>query len=102
MNKVSFEPYRQAVEGLHDCQATYKEKTYVTETIEDESVWDGDVYIFDLEGHPKAEIAYAWSSHIKGSNNRQFYAVLHIPPVQSAQDAVRAAILRDYGNFLRS
>ena len=102
MNDIEIENYQQAVEGLHECKATFKDIIEVRESFEDESVWAGDVYVFDLEDHPKAKIAYAWSSPIKGSNNRQFYAVLHIPPVQSAQDAVRAAILRDYGNFLRS
>ena len=52
--------------------------------------------MFDLEGHPKATRAYAWSSPIEGSDRRRFYAVLHVPPITSAQDAVRAAIVAEH------
>lgn len=60
-------------------------------------VWEGDVYLFDLTDQPTAKLAYAWSSPIKGSKKRKFYAVLHAPPVKSAQDAVKASIAKDYG-----
>ena len=90
------EALRQAVEGLHNCKARYKKKTHVKETFEGQTVWDGDVYVFDLRDHPTAKQAYVWSSPIKGSTKRRFYAVLHAPPVKSAKDAVRAAILSDY------
>jgi hypothetical protein len=47
---------------------------------------------------PTATRAYAWSSPIAGSDKRRFYAVLHVPPVNSAADAMRAAIVADYRN----
>ena len=88
---------KQAVEGLHNAKAKYKKKTHVKETFEGQLVWEGDVYIFDLKDHPKAKLAYAWSSPVEGSDNKRFYAVLHAPPIKSAQDAVRASIANDYG-----
>jgi len=96
MNDIEIENHQQAVEGLHDCKATFTEIIHVKETFEGDLIWEGDVYVFLLEGHPKSQMAYAWSSPIEGSENRDFYAVLHFPPVQSAQDAVRASILSDY------
>ena len=39
--------------------------------------------------------AYAWSSPIEGSTKRRFFAVLHQPPVDSPQVAVRAAIIAE-------
>jgi len=54
------------------------------------------VHVFELEGHPTATRAYAWSSSVEGSTKRRFYAVLEVPPVQSAQDAVRAAIVAEH------
>ena len=48
------------------------------------------------EGHPRATRAYAWSSPIEGSTKRRFFAVLHIPPVTSAVEAVRAAIVAEH------
>jgi hypothetical protein len=93
----SIEALQQAVEGLHNCKAKFKKKTHVKETFEGQTVWDGDVYVFDLENHPTAKLAYAWSSSVKGANwKRKFYAVLHAPPVKSAKDAVRASIASDY------
>lgn len=56
----SFAALPQAVEGLHNCKAKYKE------TFEEQLVWEGDVYVFELKDHPKAKLAYAWSSPIKG------------------------------------
>ncbi len=90
------EALQQAVEGLHNCKAIYKEKTHVTEKFKGDVVWDGDVYVFELKDHPKAKLAYAWPSPVKGSNKTRFYAVLHADPVKSAKDAVRASIAKDY------
>jgi hypothetical protein len=33
---------------------------------------------------------------MEGSDKRRFFAVLHIPPITSTQDAVRAAIVQEY------
>jgi hypothetical protein len=59
------------------------------------TVWEGVVHVFDLTGHPKATIAYAWSSPIEGSDKRRFFAVLHLPPITSPVEAVRAAIIQE-------
>jgi hypothetical protein len=61
-----------------------------------EPVWEGVVHVFDLEGHPKATRAYAWSSPIEGSTKRRFFAVLHMGPTKSPVDAVRAAIVAEH------
>jgi len=53
------------------------------------------VHVFHLTGHPIALYAYAWSSPIEGSTKRRFFAVLHQPPVDSPQAAVRAAIVAE-------
>lgn len=87
---------RNAVEGLHNCHATYRKVAEVRETFEGRTTWEGIVHAFDLKGHPEAEVAYAWSSLVEGSDRRKFYAVLHIPPVDSPEAAVRAAIVSDY------
>ena len=53
------------------------------------------VHVFDLEGHPEATRAYAWSSPMEGSTKRRFFAVLHMGGIRSPQDAVRAAIVAE-------
>ena len=59
-------------------------------------MWQGEVEVFDLHGHPTAEHAYGWS-HREGENDQgeRFVAVLEIPPVESAVTVVRASIMAD-------
>lgn len=85
-----------AVQATHGGRATLREVVWVHETFQGEPVWEGSVHVFDLQGHPSADMAYAWSSPIEDSDRRKFYAVLHIPPVDSPVAAVRAAIVADH------
>ena len=85
-----------AVSQLHNCGATWRKTVPVHEVFRGETVWQGDVEVFDLTGHPKAKRAYAWS-HLDGANDERtrFVAVLEIPPVVSAETAVRVQIVAD-------
>ncbi|RWI99972.1 hypothetical protein [Mesorhizobium sp.] len=65
----------------------------VSEEFAGERVWEGLVHVFDVQGHPKAKQAFAWSSPIEESTKRRFFAVLNIPPINTPIDAVRAAIV---------
>ena len=76
--------------------ATLVQSMPVKETFEGKIIWEGVVHVFDLTGHPKATRAYAWSSPIEGSDKRRFFAVLHLPPINSPGDAVRAAIVAEH------
>lgn len=87
---------KQAVEGLHRCKADLREVVEIHETFKGATVWHGLVHVFDLDGHPKAAVAYAWSAPVEGSERRKFYAVLGVPPVVSAETAIRAAIVNDH------
>ena len=87
---------RQIIEQMHKCGAQFIESVPVSEMFQGEMVWQGMVNIFDLTGHPKSTKCYAWSSPIEGSKKRRFYAVLNIPPVDSPERAVRAAIINDF------
>lgn len=85
-----------AVQHLHNCAATYRETVPVHEVFKGETVWKGEVEVFDLTGHPKAKRCYAWS-HFDGAKDERtrFVAVLEIPPVLSAETAVRVQIVKD-------
>jgi hypothetical protein len=84
------------VESQHGCAATLVQSVPVTERHGNSIVWEGIVHVFDLTGHPKAARAYAWSSPIEGSEKRRFFAVLHMGPIKSPADAVRAAIVVEH------
>jgi hypothetical protein len=85
-----------AVSQLHNCGAIYVKTVPVHEVFRGETVWQEDVEVFDLRGHPKAKRAYAWS-HLDGKHDEwtRFVAVLEIPSVESAETAVRAQIVKD-------
>jgi len=87
---------RHAIETQHSCRATLAQTVPVHETFQGKPVWDGVVHVFDLEGHPKATRAYAWSSPIEGSDKRRFFAVLELGGIKSPVDAVRAAIVAEH------
>ena len=87
---------RRAVEAQHSCRAMLAQTVPVRETFKGQPVWEGVVHVFDLEGHPTATRAYAWSSAIDGSERRRVYAVLGIGAIKTPLDAVRAAIVAEH------
>lgn len=143
MANVSIKELQGAIEEQLHAKANYKSKVAVQETQKDGSLWEGDVYVFDLvytlrpqtskaeiaawkltpptsaaldaavqlgnkmkaefsrpqEQRPnslhKAKLAYAWSMAVKGSRTPKIYTLLHRGPVNSAAEAVKAAIARD-------
>lgn len=94
MEEVSIDQLQTAVERMHDCKATYHKPVQINEEFQGQTVWTGTVHEFDVD-HPVAKTCYAWTATIEGSEKRKFYTVLGAPPVNSAQDAVRAAIVAD-------
>jgi hypothetical protein len=86
---------KAAIERMHGGVAQFTQSVPVRGTFQGKDVWEGVVHVFGLAGHPTATRAYAWSSPIEGSTKRRFFAVLHQPPVNSPQDAVRAAIVAE-------
>jgi hypothetical protein len=87
-----------AIKQLHGCESRYVESVTVHETFESQTVWDGVVKVFDLDGHPTATRCYAWTEPADRRGRRQrFIAVLHQEPVDSPAAAVRAFVVEDYG-----
>ena len=84
MNDVSPEELGAAVENQHGGRATFVGAIPIDERHDGKPVWQGVVHVFNLEDHPNATRAYAWSSPIEGSSKRRFYAVLHLGGIQSA------------------
>jgi hypothetical protein len=93
--EVSTAQLQEAVEAQHGGCAILAQSVPVKETFGGKTVWEGVVHVFDLAGHPQAKRAYAWSSPIEGSDKRRFFAVLHLPPITSPVEAVRAAIVAE-------
>ena len=81
----------KAIAAMHNCRPIHFGSEKVTESFNGELVWSGDVEIFQIEGHPKANIAYGWAWEDEGKEI-QYIGILKVPPVESPNDAVKAAI----------
>jgi hypothetical protein len=88
-------PLTKAVERRHGARANWEARVPVRQTSEGKLVWEGRVEVFRLLGHAKANLCYAWSERVEGTNRKRFFSVLHAWPVQSALDAVKASLLAD-------
>jgi hypothetical protein len=75
------------IQHLHNCAAVHRATVPVHEVFQGKTVWQGDVEAFDLTGHPKAKRCYGWSF----GEPEEFITILELPPVDSAQSAVKVA-----------
>jgi len=83
---------------LHGCNAAYVETVPVVEEFQGETIWQGDIEVFDLAGHPKATRGYGWGYTTTEGGGRRYFTVLELPPVDSPQAAVKAAIMSEIKN----
>ena len=83
---------------LHGCEAEYVETVPVVEQFQGETIFQGDVEVFDIRGHPKATRGYGWGYVTNEEGGRRYFTVLEIPPVTSPQTAVQAAIRSEIQN----
>lgn len=86
---------KNAIYRLHGCEAEYAGREEVWETFQDELVWSGYVEIFRISGHPQATRCYAWSWAGEDYEDERFLVVLDLPPVDSPEAAVKAAIMAE-------
>ena len=94
------EELREVIRRLHGAEATHVESVPVKETFKGETVWEGIVEVFDLAGHATAHRVYAWAHETDDPDRPiRHITVLHLHPIKSAQDAVRAAIMQEAKNL---
>lgn len=89
---------RDVIERLHGGKATHRESVPVKEEFQGQTVWDGIVEVFHLEGHPKTDKVYAWMHDPGEGKPPRHVTVLHIHPALSPIAAVRAFIVQEYRN----
>lgn len=87
MNQAEIDELRSAVERIHRCPATYR----VTERVRDQQ---REVYValFDILGHPRAMLCYAWLDPAARGPQRRVITVLREGPIHTSLDAVRFAL----------
>ena len=84
-----------AVARLHGSSARWLATVAVREEHAGAVVWEGGVEVFALDGHAEATTCYAWE-HETDDGQRRVVAVLAVPPINTAADAVRAAIVQEH------
>lgn len=85
------------IRKLHGSEATHVETVPIKEMFQGQTVWEGEVEVFDLADHPKASRVYAWAHETDDADRpKRHVTVLHVPPVTSPELAVRASIIQDY------
>ncbi len=91
---------QDVIRRLHGVEATHLESVPVKEVFQGQTVWDGIVEVFELTGHATAHRVYAWAHETDDPQKPiRHVTVLHLHPIKSAQDAVRAAILQETRNL---
>ena len=87
-NKDYIERLKQVIFHLHKANPIWIESVPVHEIFHGKTLWQGDVEVFDLTGHPKAKRCYGWSY----DEPEQFITILELPPVTDAQSAVKVGV----------
>ena len=81
----------KAITAMHGCDCSHLETAHVHEMMDGETVWKGNVEVFQVDGHESATMAFAWGWK-DADDETQWTAVLNVPPIVSAREAVQAAI----------
>jgi hypothetical protein len=81
---------KRVIEELHACSPEHRETVHVRETFLGRTVWQGNVEVFTVTGHPRARTCYAWiKPRTRKRKRSRFFAVLGNSAIQSALDAVK-------------
>ena len=83
-----------AVKMKYGCKLNHRESVFVREKVGGQTVWMGNVEVFDLLDHEKSRICYAWP-HITPDGEAKYISVLGSRAVDSAKKAVQAAVFVD-------
>jgi len=95
MDYIAF--LQDAIQKLHGCASEHLETVRVTERFQGQTVWEGDVEIFALPEHPKAEQLFAWGYKERDDKpDLKAVTVLSVPPITTPRKAVQAYIASEY------
>lgn len=91
------EELQQVIRRLHGSESTHVETVPIIETWEGQTVWEGEVEVFDLHDHPETSRVYAWTHETEDADNpKRHVTVLHVPPATSPRKAVQLSIVKDF------
>jgi hypothetical protein len=85
------EEIENAIVKRHGCEAKHLETETIEVVIQGKGLWRGNVSTYALIRHPLVKRCFAWGNRADGGG-WDVITMLEIPPVASAETAVRAAI----------
>jgi hypothetical protein len=91
MDDAGLPALQDAIQHMYGLRSEWVESVPIREVFKGELVFEGEIQAFAVE-HPKATRAYAWSHAVGDTGRRKFFALLGVPPINSALDALRASI----------
>jgi aminoglycoside phosphotransferase (APT) family kinase protein len=81
------------IRELHGADATHLKTVPIKETRLGQTIWEGDVEVFDLATHPEASRVYAWTQETSDPEHpREHITVLQTPPATTPLRAVQVVI----------
>lgn len=85
--------YREKLKEAVERRAAYPAKYLHTQplriAVDGQVVWKGKVEVFQLNGHPQAQLAFGWSI-LNDRGNTEFVTVVGVPPLETPVMAVKA------------
>lgn len=93
MNTI--EQLKKLIEQEYGTTAKHVETVAVHETFQGETIWDGEVEVFEVPEFPNADRVFAWA--FDDDNGEQQVTVAQIPPATTPENAVKAYLVSQYG-----
>jgi hypothetical protein len=90
---------QRVIKDVYGCASSHLRSEHVEQPFSRQTVRGSTVDIFSLNGHARAAIAYAWI-HEQTSGGTRCFAMLKLPPIQNASDAVRASLSAGADGFV--
>ncbi len=97
-DKSYIERIKQVIFRRHQTDAQWARTVPVREFYQGKLIWEGEVEIFRISGHPKAKRCFAWlDKDGKEDSDEHFATVLEIPPVNGPHSAVQVSVASEVG-----
>jgi len=91
------EQLKALIEQQYGTTATHVETVPVHETFNGETIWDGEVEVFDVPEFENADRVFAWNFEDDDGEQQQV-TVAQISPASDPSTAVKAYLISQYGN----
>ncbi len=89
------EQLKELIEHEYATTAKHVETVAVHEMFQGETIWDGEVEVFEVPEFPNADRVFAWA--FDDDSGEQQVTVAQIPPATTPENAVKAYLVSQYG-----